>query len=249
MVTIGRPDQVRAVLEDPGFIVPPAQAGGENVDVGWVRARVSRFANGEEHRQRRALVTELLAGVPARALRDDAFDRTRRRASDVIFDLARTVPTDVLAAALGVEVSAADVGAVARVYHPHVEADRAGDEAAARLVEACGGPADERAAARVALFVQARDATASLIENAAGVMLRTSPRPDPAAVIDRVLLDEPPVRATRRLDGTAVLVLDLARAQRESGQLFTFGAGHRACPGQPHARAIAHGVLDALRQR
>jgi len=196
----------------------------------WLRASVARFSNGADHVRRRALAVDLLASVDADSLQYKAFTRTRSIVADVeIIDvmtrIARPVPVGVLAEALGLPDVSADVVPVAAAYHPHVTPDAAAEAALARLVAACGGPA-EPAAARIGLLVQACDATAGLVGNGLFAALTGKPA-------------EQPVLATRRrIDGEDVTV-SLAGTP--------FGAGPRACPGSRHALALAAGVLAALR--
>jgi cytochrome P450 len=151
------------------------------------------------------------------------------------------------------------------------------DAAVTRLVAAFGGGvADEPAAARIGLLVQACDATAGLIGNTV-LALSRSRYPDPTdAVVAETLRYDPPVRAMHRvalaparigdrpvLAGTAVR-LDIAAANRdpdvfsrpdrfdpgrpERARYLTFGQGLRPCPGSGHAFALAVGVVDAVRQ-
>ncbi|KDN16171.1 hypothetical protein DV20_42175 [Amycolatopsis rifamycinica] len=191
---------------------------------------MARFSNGPDHVRRRALAVEELASVDADSLQHKAFARTDAIVAgldvvDVMAELARPVPVGVLAEALGLPDVSADVVPVAAAYHPHVEPDPAAEAALTRLIAACGGPA-ELAAARIGLLVQACDATAGLIGNELFAALTGKPA-------------EQPVLATRRrIDGEDVTV-SLAGTP--------FGAGPRACPGSRHARALAAGVLGALR--
>jgi cytochrome P450 len=213
--------------------VPPVPADVPPGGVAWLRASVARFGNGSDHTRRRALAVGLLVEVDPESLRDKAFSWTRRLMSevgdvDVMAAIARPVPVGVLAEALGLPDVSAEVALVAAAYHPHVTPPAAAEAAMGRLVEACGG-ADELAAARIGLLVQACDATAGLIGNALSARLAGKPGE---------LLAEPPVlRTRRRVDGEDVTV-DLAGTP--------FGAGSRACPGSAHAIALATGVLQAL---
>ena len=210
--------------------VPPVPVDVPPGSVAWLRASVARFSNGADHVRRRALAVDLLASVDADSLQHKAFARTRSIVADVeIIDvmtrIARPVPVGVLAEALGLPDVSADVVPVAAAYHPHVTPDVAAEAALARLVAACGGPA-EPAAARIGLLVQACDATAGLVGNGLFAALTGKPA-------------EQPVLATRRrIDGEDVTV-SLAGTP--------FGAGPRACPGSRHAQALAAGVLEALR--
>ncbi|MFI1257614.1 hypothetical protein ACH4U6_28050 [Streptomyces netropsis] len=128
---------------------------------------------------------------------------------------------EVLAEALGLpEGLADDVAVVAKSYQPHTAITEEADRAVTRLVEACGGVADEATANRIGLLVQACDATKALVANTAAG--RT----------------DPPVPLTRRVapDGTLVEV-SLAEAP--------FGIGPHACPGREHALALAAGLVEA----
>ena len=154
-------------------------------------------AAGAEHERRRALAVAEIDRLDPDELRRDARDRAAAALRDG--DPLRHVPVETLAAALGLPAGlAADVAAAARAYQPHVEADiDAADGAVARLVEACGGIADELTAARIGLLVQACDATAGLVERAVAAM----PEHEGATVdeiLAGVLREDPPVRATRR---------------------------------------------------
>jgi cytochrome P450 len=96
------------------------------------------------------------------------------------------------------------------------------------------------------------------------------------AILVEVLRYDPPVRLTRRIarepvelagaqlatGAELVLRFDVANRDpavfahpgrfapdRDNTAILTFGHGPRRCPGDPHALAIAAGVLDALRSR
>jgi cytochrome P450 len=274
--------EIRAVLADPSFIVPPAPDGGSPGGIAWLRASVSRFSNGADHRRRRALAGAALAGVSAARLRRRAFDRTsgvlREAPVDLMARVARVVPVEVLAEALGIPaVPTAAVTEVARAYHPQVAADADADRAVARLVDACGGVADETTAARIGLLVQACDATAGLVGNAAVAMLRGELGGPVEQILAETLRHDPPVRGTRRLAASAaraggadvaagtVVQLDFAAANRDPAVFpdparfdparfdsagaghLTFGAGPRSCPGRDHALAVAAGIVEAVR--
>src|SRR5262249_45833485 len=75
-MTFTRYSDVLAVLSDPAFDVPPVAPAGDTVDVGWLRATVSRFATGADHERRRALVEGLLDGLDPVALRAVAEQRS-----------------------------------------------------------------------------------------------------------------------------------------------------------------------------
>ncbi len=219
--------------------VPPVPQDVPPGGVAWLRASVARFSNGGDHARRRSLAIRELATVSVESLREKAFQWTERivadvDAVDVMAAIARPVPVGVLAEELGLPDVSADVAVVASAYHPHVTPDAAAEAALARLIAACGGVADEQAAARIGLLIQACDATAGLIGNAVPVFLRGN-----LAALNVVLDTDPPVRRTRRrIDGEDVVV-ELAG--------LPFGAGPKECPGREHAVALAAGVLEALR--
>lgn len=273
---------VRRVLADARFdvpAVPPPSAG--SLGIAWLRAHVSRYSRGGDHRRRRGLaVDELLRMAPA-VLGQRAFERAGALLveADQVGAVARMVPVGVLAEALGItDPVADDVANVARGYHPGTDAGPAGEHGVARLVETLGGTPDEATAARIALLVQAYDATAGLIENAARILRRRAHFSAPTgALVAETLRYDPPVRMMRRVsvapahvgphriaEGTPVQ-LDIAAANRDP-EVFTdpdrfdperpqqemdltFGAGVRPCPGRDHAFAIAVGVVGAARGR
>jgi cytochrome P450 len=268
MLILTRHADISAVLADHRFVVPPVAPAAEPGTVGWLRATVARFATGETHARRRALVTGLLNGLDPDAVRRAAFDDT----TAAVPDPARQVPVRVLAAALGIPGSAVPaVAAAARAYHPGSEVDAAAHEAVARLVRLLGGVPDEPTANRIGVLMQAYEPTADLITGAAQHLDRREP-------LDTILIEtlrhDPPVRLTRRVatgpavvNGTAVAAgtrvqLDLAAANRDPGVFgdperfdpgrpdrhahLTFGGGPRVCPGRNLALALAAGVLEAL---
>jgi hypothetical protein len=216
------------LLADPAYTVPPPGAPGPVGTMAWLRATVSRFASGETHTRRRAIAEAMLAELDPAALRAAA--AAARQAVEGV-DLPY-IPVAVLAAATGVarhDVAAAvdAVRVVAAAYHPGTDAAGA-DAALARLLALLPPGEPELVAQRVALLLQACEATAALVRGALD-------RP-----LEDVLRDTPPVPATRRVgpDGR-VVVIDLTG--------HPFGAGPRACPGEPHARALAAGVVEGGR--
>ncbi len=134
-------DRVAAILEDPAYIVPPAEPGPFGT-LAWLRTTVCRFAEGTDHARRRALVEARLATV-----------------GDLRGDVS---PVRALALALGIaaDVEAA-VDAVAALY---LTGGPGADDAVARLVAAVGPGDPEAVAADISILVQASRATAALIE-------------------------------------------------------------------------------------
>jgi hypothetical protein len=213
--------------------VPPVPHDVEPGGVRWLRANVARFSRPEDHPRRRAFVLADLATMGS--LRDKAFAFARELRHETADRIVWTVPVAVLAAELGLPDVSRDIATVSACYHPHTEAGADADKAMARLIEVCGGDADERTAARIGLLVQACDATAKLITKA---LAAHRPGEDAASLLDRVLREDPPVRITRRWVGGEVVEVDLSDRP--------FGAGPKQCPGQAQALAVATGILDVL---
>ena len=244
---------VRAALSHPALVVPSVPHVDRPVGIAWLRAHVGRFSRGAEHARRRALGVAELSSLEPAELRRDARERAvgALREGTPLHD----VPVDTLAVALGLPGGlAGDVADAARAYQPHVAADtEAADRAVRRLVEACGGVADEATAAHIGLLVQASVATAGLVARAIAAAARERGA-TVEEILAAVLRNDPPVRATRRVAleplriGSAevatgsVVELDLTAGHDEH---LPFGAGLRPCPGREHALAIAAGVLAA----
>ncbi|HEX4060097.1 MAG TPA: cytochrome P450 [Streptosporangiaceae bacterium] len=288
---------VQAILADDRFEVPAAGPPGPVGTITWLRASVSRFANGPEHQRRRArAVAELTPLRPAelsRAACEQAAAALRQTARpgervDVMALLARRTPMAVLAGALGAARAPDAADAAIRVaagYFPGADpaTERLADQATAQLIVLLGlGDADHAASAqpsaalgvivaRIALMVQACDATAGLIGTALHFLQDAT---DPAsgwptaAVLDEVLRHRPVLRASRRVarapvglgghqvEPGDVVVCDVETANVDAagagpGQppppSLTFGYGVRPCPGQPQALALAAGVIEAVR--
>lgn len=261
----------QAALTDPALTVSPASEA--STGIAWLRSRVARFSSGEAHTRRRALAIAQISTIDIHGLRTsahtaatDALAPFGDKPVDLMATVARTVPTELLAAALGLSGATPDVvAAIARAY-PTGNADPESDAAVDDLR---GTADDETTAARIALLAQSFDATAGLIGNAAFMMLRQELRA-PAAVITtegviaETLRHTPPVRATKRVTATGETVeIDLAAANRDPDVFpapddfdptrpnrdahLNFGFGPHACPGRQVATAIAAGVLDAIR--
>ena len=97
-VTLTRHEHVTAVLNDPGYVVPPPPELGDVVrGIGWLRSRVSRFSTGETHTRRRDLAGTILDSVDPTTLRR----RARHLANEPF------VPATVLAEALGIHAPVA----------------------------------------------------------------------------------------------------------------------------------------------
>jgi cytochrome P450 len=223
-VTITGHADAYEVLTDPRFTVPPLAPDATTGRMGWLRSHVGRFSTGEAHERRRSYAATVLAGMDPVAL--------RQRATALATDnqAPHHVPITALAEALGVPPEeTADVVAavvtVARGYFPGSDAGVAGEAAVAYLIGVFGGTADEPTAARIGILVQACNATAALIANTLNGRA------------------EPPVPAVQRIDTDTGRLLTV-----ELDAALAFGAGPRQCPGQAHARALAEGVVGAVRR-
>lgn len=266
---VARPDDVVEALASPALRVPPlVPSVGEAVRL---QARMARFSDGPEHLRRRALVEAVLPEVDGteEAARRRTEAGVGRRTTFDAMSLARTVPVAALAAAMGVVL--ADVGGVVELVGrlsdalapsfsplpvpPH--ADAAALELEERLAP-IGPWDDEHVAAAAGVLFQAGDATAALI--GACVSSDDGTDGDPSHRIERVLHQHAPVQCTRRvavddvvLGGVAVprgatLWVVLAAGERGPGTPpATFGSGPHVCPGSSLARALAGGVVAALR--
>jgi len=243
---------VRAILADPAYVVPPAPHAGEIGTLAWLRAHVTRFCEGEAHDRRRALAEHEIAGLDPASLRQAAAELTaaelsRHPASEPfdVMPLARRVPAAALAAALGVPADdiAGAVDAMLGAVSGYLNPDLAGPDADSSvefLVKTFGPGEPEPLANRIGLLMQACDATAALIGNA----LIAAFAADGAVeeIIGRTLVDDPPTLRTRRVSpGGGLVTIDISGC--------TFGAGRRPCPGADQATALAAGVLDAILAR
>jgi hypothetical protein len=120
----------------------------------------------------------------------------------------------VLAAATGVDGDVVDDVRAVAAAYQPGTDAPGADEALRRLLDRLPAAGEEEMAQHVALLVQACEATAALIRG-----------------------DDPPVPSTKRLDPDGnVVVISLEGRP--------FGEGRRACPGKPHALALAEGVHD-----
>jgi cytochrome P450 len=259
---ISAADQVRAILADPAYVVPPAAAVPytEFGTLAWLRSLVARFCDGDVHDRRRALVERDLAEIDPDRLRLAAAELTARELAQQSrgeeFDamsLARQVPVAVLAAELGLTGNglrrAVDAVITAAPGYPNPDAAWLGTDASVKqLAEALGaagdlGPQDaELLANRIGLLMQACDATAGLIGNAlitAFVVGDSDSVPAADELVAETISNDPPVVRTRRLGpDRQAITLDISSC--------TFGAGRRPCPGADQAVALAVGVLDAI---
>ncbi|MFI7443032.1 cytochrome P450 [Nonomuraea indica] len=251
-MVITRHDEARAVLADTRYVPPPVRQDAQPYTLGWLRAQVSRFSSGEAHAERRRALEERLAVLDPATLRRRARTATLERDGDW-----RGVPTEVLAAALGVPAPVTLVEAVAAGYLSGEETPAA-DAAVAELVRLAGDTPS--AITDLTLLLQAHAATEGLIANA----LTHEHAAESEALLRETLRHDPPLKATRRVDRAtgAEVVIDLVAANRDPAVFadperfdpargesphLTFGHGVRPCPASVHALALAAGVLDALR--
>ena len=219
MQQISGRDAALAVLTDPAFIVPPVPPA--SAGVAWLRANVARFSSGPVHQRRRALVIELLDGIPLGTLQGPGSMH----------------PVAILGHAIGADEPVIDlVQDVAQAYQPDTGDESRADVAVDRLVAVFGGVFDEPTAARIGLLVQACQATAVLIE-------RARQRP-----VHQVLRENPPAPATKRQALATTTVGDVTIEAGEVVQVcladdLAFGAGPHRCPGRAHALALADQTL------
>lgn len=223
-------------VPDPG---PP----GPYATMAWLRATVSRFANGETHTRRRALIEARLATLDpaelaAAATRAAIAPAATRAAAPT--PPAPTVSPAPSPPAPGPSAAGSPFAGVPRPYLPVAVlavATGVGDVAAAvahtRIVAAAYHPGTDAPGADAAL----------------AALLDLLPPDEPEALAQHVALlvqaceataglvrgDNLPVKTTKRVtaDGTIVAV-DLTGRP--------FGEGPRRCPGERHARALAEAL-------
>ena len=257
---VADPAAVRAILADPGYTVPDPGCGAPPRTMHWLRQNVARFSNGTDHARRRELAESLLRPLDPARLRAAARDQTSavideagRRPFNVMSQVARRVPGLVLAAALGCadpELLIGHLAPMAAVYQPGPADPATADGSVTRLAELLPGGPDELMAARIGLLIQAYDATAGLIGNAAVAGIRAG-RTGPAAdLVAQALRADPPARATRRVTPAGeTIALDLTVAGDDPAGHLAFGYGQRLCPGSAHAVALAEGAVQPLLER
>ncbi|SEG53525.1 hypothetical protein SAMN05444920_10331 [Nonomuraea solani] len=243
---ITRHAEAGAVLADTRYVPPPVRQDGAEGTLAWLRAQVSRFSTGDSHAGRRRLLEERLTTLDPAELRAAARAETRQRDENW-----RGVPTAVLGAALGVKDTTA-VPAAAAGYLLGEETPEA-DAAVAELLELADLPA-------ITLLLQGYAATEGLIEAA---LRHAEPGDDIEALLHETLRQDPPLKATRRLDTRTgdEVTIDLVAANRDPDVFpdpgrfdasrgrtphLTFGYGVRPCPAPAHALALAAGVLEGL---
>ena len=96
MPTVTGRDAVAAILADPSYVVPPAPPAGPIGTLAWLRATVCRFAEGEAHTRRRALVEARLAAIdPDELARDVSPVRALALALGITQDVEDAVATDI----------------------------------------------------------------------------------------------------------------------------------------------------------
>lgn len=240
------------VLTDCAPYLPPGDGGPTD----RFRRSVARFSPAPDHPHRRALATALLETLDPTALRraaagrateagDPAEPTTLRRAAAAVGE--RPGPARRRASAAEGHLEEVVVGVLAEVLGfpasvvrlvPGIAAAYQGGEADAEVsaaLEVLGPGEEEAVAARLMVLVQACAATAALAREAA-----TRPG-TPEEAVAAALAEAPPVRSTRRVcpDGT-VTAVDLTA--------LPFGAGPHRCPGEPHARALAAGLVEGWRR-
>jgi cytochrome P450 len=226
---------VAASLASPALTVAavPGQNGpGADGSAARLLASMARFADGPDHRRRRELVTSLLPPVPrvarTAAVRTNDYLNRRNAAFDIM-PLARRLPAEVLAGALGLaQAEAARAAAltgmlcdaVTPTLVPREGTAAVGDGAAVQLTTLMAGrwgQDDERITAAASILFQARDATAALIGSAvladgrAGAGQRgrvPGSGPSAAQRVEYVLRHEAPVQCTRRTALTEVQIGD-----------------------------------------
>jgi cytochrome P450 len=266
------PDVAAALTASALRVIAPSAGTGQAAEL---IARMARFCDGEEHPRRRALTVRLLPPVAevARQAADHAVRFLREQAAAPVLDimpLARTLPAEAIARAMGLTgpaaAKAADLtgrlcdslsaGSRHAATGRTPDADTAASELCATL-RALGLSTEDEVAAAAGILFQARDATAALIGGA--LLAPRSPESGQTAVrIQSVLRRQAPVQCTRRSAsadtpiGGAVIPrgsdvwIFVAAAELGNGAPATFGSGPHGCPGATAATAIAGEVVTIL---
>lgn len=211
---------VQAVLSDKRFEVPAPNTHGPVGTVAWLRSSVARFANGDTHDTRLAVVLEELKRLEPDELWIAALKRTQatlesaspEARAEVMSSLAHRVPMEVMASALeftDVTAAASAVVMVAGGYFPGSppEKERDADDGVSSLLGICGAVDLECAVARLTIMVQACDATAALIEATLQVLEETDTAAAASWPTKALLLEVvrccPPARFSRRVSREA----------------------------------------------
>jgi cytochrome P450 len=230
---------------------------------------MARFSDGTAHQARRARVLALLpdAAMAERSARAVTMTALAERAgTQEAMELARRVPAEVLAGALGVPGERIDAvvtasGQLCAALAPAPTAAEVvdGERAASAFTEILAGQeGDDRALAVISMLFQAHDATAALIGLALGRAV-AGPGETAAELTEAVLRDDPPVQCTRRISalpaviggvtipaGEPVWILLAAAESSAPAPPATFGSGPHGCPGRELAMALARGVVSGV---
>lgn len=102
---VARPPEVLAALTSPALTVADPRAAPPAGDATQLQARMARFSDGPAHDGRRERLEQVLpeaTGLDTAAAQRTAATLQGRTAGFDVMALARTVPVEVLAAALGV---------------------------------------------------------------------------------------------------------------------------------------------------
>jgi cytochrome P450 len=222
---VSGPQSVAAALDSRALSVVPAtrpELRGPAGPAADLMARMARFCDGAEHKRRRDLVMRLLPPVAEVTRIAEMRARDYLRGCTAPFDimpLARSMPGEVLARALGLEAREADraaalTGVLCDALAPSRlprEGTRPSPDAAAAAIgtftASLGSRDPEQLTAVISILFQARDATAALI---GGAMLPcASPAPIsapgqpgqpayPGQGVEHALRNDAPVQCTRR---------------------------------------------------
>jgi len=248
-------------VRPPAEPVPKALLGSSAADI---FGRLVRMTDGPGQQTLKRTVTTTLEGFDAAGPSREWARRLPAEPAEIAFRL----PAYVIGSLLGVPPD--DLPLLSRLvddFAPALapgslpEQVERGREAAGQLLDLfrslSGFEDDVTRANAIGFLFQAYDSTAGLIGNT--LLALATPTENLHQTLLDVIRYDPPVQNTRRFvardgilagralkAGDAVLVL-LAAANRDpAGNLFTFGTGPHACPGETLAITIAQAGIEAL---
>ncbi len=240
---LDRPDEVRAALEHADLVPHPPHVDDDGATM-RLRSAMARFTGGAAHAARRAAVVELIDRLDVDDLSEAARAATTARLGGARLDaaeLARHVPTEAVAVALGIVVDdrlVDDVHAMVAVIGRGAAPSKRADAATERLLARADAAGLEPVAAMSVLY-QNTDATAALLLARLAAIVQAAERAPAVPRTRRVARCDVQIGGHRILADTEVTI-EIGAAG------LPFGAGRHACPGQTVATRLVDCVADTI---